>query len=206
MTNDELQVAYQQLLARRRAATRVGCAHLEDVQRVATARLQHERDAGVFDHVMACAACRSEYELLRATSQAARAVAPSALRRVWMPLAAAATALLAVTLYFRAPAAGTSGVRADDTTAVRVVAPSSVATGTAITVAWHPVAGADAYRVELLDTLGTALHSSVTSDSSLTVPAAVLPLGTEAVDWLVVARRADGNETRSPLVRVRVVP
>ncbi|MBL8961285.1 MAG: hypothetical protein JNJ98_15620 [Gemmatimonadetes bacterium] len=206
MTNDELQVAYQQLLARRPAASRVGCASLEDVQRVATAAVQQERDAGIFDHVMACAACRSEYELLRATSRAARAVAPSALRRVWMPLAAAATVLVAVTLYFRAPVVEPSGVRADDTTAVRLVAPESVAAGTAIAVAWHPVAGADAYRVELLDTLGVALHSTVTSDSTLMVPAAVLPPGTGAVDWLVVARRADGNETRSPLVRVRVVP
>ena len=206
MTNDELQVAYQQMVARRDPSARDGCASLEDLQRVATTRVQHERDAGIFDHVMACAACRSEYELLRATSQAARAAAPAATRRVWVPLAAAATALLAVTLYFRAPSPESTGVRADDTTAVRLVAPSSIAAGAAIAVSWQPVPGADAYRVELLDTVGVVLHSTVTSDSTLTVPASVLPGGTAAFDWLVVAMRADGNETRSSLVRVRVAP
>ncbi len=203
MTNEELQTAWQRRLAAR-GPERSGCTSPEDLLRIASAPVQDERDAGVFDHVMGCAACRSEYELLRST--AAPTARPVIRWTRWVPLAAAAVLVLAVGLPTLREPEAPPVVRSSDPGEIVMHGPVAARAGAALTLAWGPVAGADAYRVEVTDTLGVVLHTETTGDTMVVVRAEVLPAGSGAFDWLVVARRADGNERRSPLARVAVNP
>jgi hypothetical protein len=81
-----------------------------------------------------------------------------------------------------------------------------MARGDSLRLAWRPVGRAEAYRVELLALDGTPLYEAVTGDTSVTLAPSLLPAAAGAVEWLVVARRGDGNELRSPLHRVTVLP
>ena len=65
--------------------------------------------------------------------------------------------------------------------------------------------GAVSYEVELLDTAGVVIATAVTADTVFNPPADERAKLAKAriFDWFVAARRSDGNERRSDIVRVR---
>lgn len=71
---------------------------------------------------------------------------------------------------------------------------------------WRSAGSGVTYELQLLDTAGAAIASQVTSDTIYTPDAVTRERLNSAgvVDWFVSARRSDGNERRSPVVRVRV--
>ncbi|MEO8624603.1 MAG: hypothetical protein ABI625_26210, partial [bacterium] len=66
---------------------------------------------------------------------------------------------------------------------------------------------ASAYTIELLDTTNAVLVSRTTPDTTITLTDAELARvkAASTFDWMVTARRGDGNERRSALIRVRLI-
>lgn len=217
MDDDAIRRAYT-AAAVSRGADRSACPSA-DALRALAGETQHTDDAaGAFDHVMSCRPCQEEYELLRSILVAERQATARPVPWRLAPMALAASVVIAVALggvYARQRAVpdGEGAVRGGVSAthaggdAIVLVAPSSrIVRGDSLRLAWHPVAEADAYRVELLDTAGALVHSTVTGDTTVAFPPAMLPVSLAQFDWLVVARRADGSEQHSPLHRVTVAP
>lgn len=200
MNETTLREVYARVQAAR-GSDRRACPSPETIRDLAAAQSHDERSADAFDHVMGCAACVREYELLRSVAVAERKAQP--VRRVqWVPMALAASALLAVGLVatLNRPEQVMRGAAVDTDGTI------TVARGDSIRLVWNVVPGADAYRVELLDRTGVLLQDRTTSDTMVVFAPELVPLGVFDFDWLVVARRADGNEQRSPLRPLRVRP
>lgn len=226
MSEDSLRKAYQAHVATRRGSDRSACPppeQLETLARRAGGERRGEADAPTLEHVLACAHCRPEFELLRAVATGARGAEPPALatpltRRAPRPgarLALAATIFIAVALggeaYRRTSreAVVRGGGAADRDASVSIVSPTTNFTVQGDRrLTWHGVRGALAYEVELLDSTGTMFFTRAVQDTTLQLPdaavAIVQRLGT--FDWMVTARRSDENVRRSPVTRVRVTP
>ncbi|MGV3707888.1 MAG: hypothetical protein ACO1Q7_03535 [Gemmatimonas sp.] len=71
---------------------------------------------------------------------------------------------------------------------------------------WRSAGAGVTYEIQLLDTAGVVIASQVTSDTVYIPDVATRSrLDTAGVfDWFVSARRSDGNERRSAVLRVRV--
>jgi len=165
---------------------------------------------GTLDHVMSCADCRRDFDLLRTVERAGAAAGVAsrgASRRSWlMPAALAASLLLAVGVgrqLLRQPDDITRGGAAG---ALLLVQPGSeTAAGRPLTFVWRPVAGASRYELELLDSTGAVAASAVSADTSASPPVArTLPPG--EYRWWVRALLADSRTLRSPLRTLRLTP
>jgi hypothetical protein len=68
------------------------------------------------------------------------------------------------------------------------------------------VPNASAYTIELLDTASAVLVSRITPDTTISLSDDELARvkAASTFDWMVTARRGDGNERRSTLTRVRL--
>jgi hypothetical protein len=160
------------------------------------------------DHVMSCADCRRDFDLVRTVERAgteAGVAARGATRRSWfMPAALAASLLLAVGLgreLLRQPEDTTRGSAAG---ALVLVRPGSeVPAGQAVTFAWRPVPGANRYELELLDGTGAVAASAATADTSAS-PGAARTLPPGEYRWWVRAMLADSRTIRSPLRTLRL--
>ena len=156
------------------------------------------------DHVMSCADCRRDFDLLRTVERAGGAARPAA-RRSWiLPTALAATLLVAVGLgrSLRTPAEDTT--RGGHDSPVVLVAPGAEATaGDPVVFAWHPVVGARRYELELLDAGGSVAASAATTDTTAT-PSATPSLPPGEYRWWVRATAADARSVRSALRPLRL--
>jgi hypothetical protein len=162
------------------------------------------------DHVMGCADCRRDFDLLRTVEQAGAqsgaVPARSAGRRRWMiPAALAATLLLAVSVgrsLLAPPDDTTRG--GGDATVVLVTPGSEAAAGARLVFAWRPVAGASRYELELLDAGGGVVASTATTDTTAS-PAAAGALPPGDYRWWVRAITSDARSLRSALRPLRLV-
>ena len=128
-----------------------------------------------------------------------------------VPLALAASALLAVSLVVRGRGNdGPAGepMRGGASAAITAYPPrddESVA-GDSIQLAWRPLNGATRYVVEVLDAEGRAIVSDTTSDTTHVLrDLHELPAGGDH-RWWIRARDADGVQRSSPLTPLRVTP
>jgi len=162
------------------------------------------------DHVMSCAQCRRDFDLLRTIERAgaeAGVASGAAPRRGWfMPAALAASLLLAVGLgrqLLRQPDDTTRGGAAG---AVVLIQPGAeLAAGQPLTFIWRPVAGASRYQLELLGPGGAVAASAATADTSAS-PAATRGLPPGEYRWWVRALMVDSRTIRSPLRSLRLTP
>lgn len=218
-SNDALRKAYRDAVEKQKPVTRDACPTADELAELAELAERDAIDEGSLliarvEHVMSCASCRPEYELLRATNAASRQnnpieteAPPVAPRRLPYRKVGIAAALLI--------AAGIGGnmweqyqsrvVRTTDSSNVVLIFPKSETTGGA-SFAWGRVEGAASYHIEVLDTTGAVVVQETTSDTTFSLVASdsarVASLNT--FDWIVTARRIDGNERSSPLTRVRI--
>lgn len=150
-------------------------------------------------HLAVCVECRDEVvevsRILRTVPATRRAR-----RRVWIPAAAAAAAVLVLVWPRSAETPLTPVHREEAVTAT--VAPRPIApTGTvdsASRLVWTSVPYADRYRVRLFDSNGTVLWEHETPDTSGVIPASVSVRGGIAYFWKVESltgfdRRAASN-------------
>ncbi len=228
MSDEGLRRAYQRAVATRAPGERSACPAPEAI--LALVRREGEEDGrlALLDHVMACAECRSEFELLRAIERAgnkagvpevqapeavaavsgqdrpARVVGHIAWRR-WAPLLAAAAVVLVVALgpgrqlWQRAPEPVRGGVES-----FGLIAPAEAGSATSsVAFLWHSSPEAERYTLEVLTGGGAVVLSRTTTDTAATV---TLPANLAPGDyrWWVTATAPDGSTTRSGLRALRL--
>jgi hypothetical protein len=160
----------------------------------------------VLDHVMACPACRREFDLVRAVEGAGAAA--GAVRRgrpAWLlPTALAATVLVAVGLGEHALRSGEADVPRGGKADIELLQPGPQApAGATVTFAWRPVSGARRYELELLDSTGNLAAAAATSDTTAEPPAvAALPPG--AYRWWIRTTTMDARTLQSELRGLRL--
>jgi hypothetical protein len=191
MTDSELREIYTRALTSR-TTDRADCPAPEAIEALVARRGSEEERLATLDHVMSCAACTKEFELLRAIHAAEARERP---RRNITWLVAAAVLIVAGSL-----------------TLTRVQPPANPTRGGSIpsdiplvgtvnhALVWHPVPDAVRYDVEIVDQLGATVFSARTSDTTAAVPA---DLPNTSLNWWVRATLRDGSERRSAIVSLR---
>jgi hypothetical protein len=168
-----------------------------------------EARLATLDHVMSCAACRRDFDLLRAVERAGveSGAARAGSRRSWlMPAALAASVLLAVGVgrtVLRSSADETT--RGDGHGAVVLVQPGREArAGDALIFSWRGVPGVSRYEIELIDAGGGVVASAATTDTTVSSEATrALPPGDYR--WWVRATTPDARSLRSVIRPLRLV-
>jgi hypothetical protein len=161
------------------------------------------------DHVMSCADCRRDFDLLRAVERAGveSGAAGRSGRRAWlMPAALAASFLLAVGLGRTVlRSGGDDTTRGGDRGAVMLVQPGREArAGDAVTFSWRAVPGASRYEIELLNAGAGVVASAATTDTTISSEATrLLPPGDYR--WWVRATTPDARSLRSAIRPLRLV-
>ncbi|MFL5506460.1 MAG: hypothetical protein ACJ8AU_06230 [Gemmatimonadales bacterium] len=188
MNDDRLRQAYQAILQQRQPGPRESCPSPEELRALVERTDEEQARLARLDHVMGCASCRGEFELLRSAATAA------GVRRPWWRSAAlAATVLLSVALGVSLarqrpsvpePERGATGQ-------LRLIAPrgevDAAETGRFM---WSAVPGAFRYDIEVLTPDGEVLLAASTPDTAMAAPA--LERGI-ALRWWVRARLPDGE-------------
>lgn len=213
MTTEQLlRDAYQRAVDARRGDMRGDCVPAEALLDLVRRDGPEATRLATLDHVMACAPCREEFELLRSIERAGGAGIAEAVDRLrwrrYASIAAAASVVLAVAigpgrrLISRdAPPMRGGEVR------IETVAPAAGATVSDRTArfVWRAVPGAHRYVLELLDGGGMVALTRETTDTALTVtldPA--IPAGDYT--WWVRAATATGATPRSAARALSVRP
>jgi hypothetical protein len=212
MTEEALRAEYQRALDARQVGDRESCVAPEAMLAVLRRDGGEEQRLVVLDHVMGCAACRSEFELLRSLEQAGAATTerarPAGLRipaRVAVSLALAASVVLVVTVGQRLRGPEGSDVERGTTNGVTLLEPApEIEDGTSPTFAWKPVPGAQSYELEVLDDRGTVVWGAKTSNTSVTLSdPRLLPPG-KSYRWWVRATTPSGSQRASAVRSLRI--
>lgn len=162
------------------------------------------------DHVMSCAECRRDFDLLRAVERAGveSGATPGRAsgRRSWfMPAALAASVLLAVGVGRTILRSGGDDPTRGGGDAVELMHPGPEApAGDSLTFSWHAVPGASRYELELLDAGGGVAASAATTDTSAS-PASARALPPGDYRWWVRATTSDARSLRSALRPLRLI-
>ncbi len=218
MTDDMLRRTYATLLAGRPMAGRAGCVSPEALLALVERRGAEPERLSTLDHVMACSACRRDFEVLRAIAVAgaelgdmavgstrSRAMAPGLRLAASVALVVAAGGA-ALVLARRggdtAPLRG--GTRGDG---ISAIAPAGeVPIERARTMVWHGTRGASTYLVEVVTLSGDSIVAAATGDTVLSLPSSVtLEAGREYL-WTVRVRLRDGSQLTAPPLRFRITP
>ena len=155
------------------------------------------------DHVMACATCQRELDLIRASVSAADVPRP----RTWFRPPVFATMAIAAALVIAAGIKVFIASSGDIESGRALRGGAAVATyparwaPTGVTLSWHPTADASSYRVELIDESGAALVDSIVRDTSIVV-ADSLARGRRGLSWSVTATLGDGSTVASNPTRL----
>ena len=177
---------------------------------LALVRREGSEDArlATLNHVMSCADCRAEFDLLRSIELAGAEAGAEARpgRRGWLvPAVLAASVLLAVVIGRLAlPTAPESEVvRSGSDGGVTLIAPPPESSaGSPMLFAWHPVPGAARYRLEVLTSDGEVALEAETPDTAITLQGAA-GLAPGDYKWWVGASSA-GTAARSALRPLRL--
>jgi len=159
------------------------------------------------EHLGSCASCRAEFELLRATHTAAQRLTPTTWRMRGFGLAAAAVALVAVTLSVYRSAAPHIGASAPDrgsahqatSHTIALVAPFGPTSSTGPRFVWRAAPTTGMYHLEVLDDSGAVALRADTPDTTF----AALPLAPDrSYRWWVQAP-VNGEPWRSEFGEIR---
>ena len=198
-TDQQLQDAYRDLLRQRRR-DRAGCPLPEVLVGLIEQRGSEAERLATLDHVMSCAGCRADFDLMR-TVAAGQAVPVRPGR--WPLAAAAAVALLmSGSLLFAALRARNSreDVVRGAADGVELVSPLGDAHDRPVTFTWRKAPGPARYSLEVFTAAGDAVYATDVTDTSVVLPASVSLQAGTTYHWWVLVRTADGAEVRSPPV------
>ena len=205
LNDEQLRLAYRASLEAR--AHDVRRAHPEPEALVAVAERSGSEAVRleVLDHVMSCAACRQEFDLIRASL----AAAGMPRQRTWYRSPAVGLMAIAATLLLVA------GVRlflasGDIETGPRLRGGAAVSTypvrwlpAGAAGLAWHPVTDASSYRLEVIDEAGAAVVDSTMRDTTFVLFDSTAR-NRRGLTWTVTATLGDGSTVSS--LPIRLVP
>jgi len=201
MTERRLQELYQRAVASG-AALRGSHLPPERLQALVDGALSEEDRATAFDHVMTCPDCRAGYDLLTTLSRAR----PPEPRRYLVPLALAATAILAVGVLTRDRWIGDDPTRGSGAAPVLVGPTGAVVASDAARFVWRPGAGAVQYQLEVLDPRGGVVHTALTTDTTYALPAEVRLGADIEYQWVVTGETKSGARTPSVVGRFQLRP
>jgi hypothetical protein len=203
--DDRLRLAYNASIDARAVAP---VSHPEPEALVAVAERSGSEAVRleVLDHVMACAACRQELDLIRASLSAAEMPR----QRTWLRSPAVGLMALAAMLLLVAGVKLFTARGTDVDAGPRLRGGSREATYPAqwrssgdVALAWHPVADAASYRLEVIDEAGAAVVDSTMRDTTVVV-ADSLVRNRRGLSWSVTTTLGDGSSVSS--LPVRLVP
>lgn len=203
MNDDTLRTLHEQLVARRDPADRARCPEPDDLLAIAERRLAEARRLVVLEHVVGCAACRNELDLLRTVVDAGGDLTP-AHRAPWLALAAAIVLMVGAGTLWRLANREEPVVRGADAGAVLIAPGAGDALDAPPVLTWHRIDGARDYRVEVLGAGGALIVALETADTTVSLAGRTdLPPGAE-YSWWVRARLTQGGERRSEIGRFRM--
>lgn len=196
---------------------RKGCPEPEAMLALVRGAGDEGQRLGTLDHVMACAECSREFELLRAIDRAtgddASGVVPPLTRvtpmrpraswRRYAPLAIAATILVAVGVNLADRDGGRDVMRGEQATVALVGPPDEVRAGVPVEFAWRRNPDALRYDLEVLDATGNVKYAATTADTTATASGVTLPPGDYR--WWVRASTRTGDQRASEMRRLRVL-
>ena len=210
---ERLQRLYAGRVAARGPAHGAACVAPEAILAVVRREGPEEERLATLEHVMSCAACHREYEWLAAVDQAAEeagwgtgAGRPTWWRRAPLALAATLAAAVGLGLLVQGRLRGTPDTVRGDSGAIALIAPAAgTAPAGALTFAWHPLAGASGYVLEVLRPDGAVALADTLADTTATLadPARVLP---DADYRWWVRELSDGAEPRGSGLRTLRLP
>jgi hypothetical protein len=206
--NEEDLVRLYQRGTTRRDPTREGCVPPEALLDVVEQRGPEATRLQIINHAMACADCREELELLRAT----RIVRDrTRLPRFGFALAASLVLVAGLSFYtFGRQRAGSSLDDADGVTRSGADDVQLITTGAisrqAPNLVWRSASGATSYAVELRREDGTVVTRATTTDTVFAVPDSVRAGPGSDAYWAVTARLSDGTSLTSSARRIRLTP
>lgn len=210
MSDERLRELYATAMRGRAAGP--GGAHAAPEALAALVRREGAEEArlATLDHVMSCAGCRRDFELLSAVERAgleSGAAGRAGARRSWfMPAALAASLLVAIGLGRTLTRPTDDATRGGGGSAIVLLQPAAEAvSGDSPIFAWRPVPGASRYELELLDAGGSVAASARTADTTAS-PAAVRALPPGEYRWWVRAATSDGRPLRSALRALVLTP
>ena len=209
MTDDtRLREAYDELVSARSRPDRSACPAPEALLRLAEREGDERARMVTLDHVLQCAWCRPELDLLRAGMDAASTVTGSASRdarraRAFplraLAMAAGIVAIVGVGLVARDGDDQSPGTLRG-TSALMLATPERRADG-ALVLRWSRPSDAARYRVELFTPSGVTVAETVVTDTTYVLPATASG-ASGPLQWMVTAIRADGAERSSPMGRI----
>jgi hypothetical protein len=205
MSEARLQELYAQALARRTGPAE-DCVPPEELLALVRQQGDEARRLQTLDHVMGCAACHREFELLRALETAGggsrEPVTVRSISRRILHLALAASVLLAISVGLMVRNRESDVPRGGGSALVLLTPAAEVAPAQPVTFSWRPFPGTQRYRLELLDRNGAAVFSQLTPDTSLTLPPELLPPGSSYRWW--VRDATPGSPIASSLRALRI--
>jgi hypothetical protein len=177
VNEQELRAIYGGILASRAPGRHSACPEPEAILALVRREGPEETRLATLDHVMSCADCRSEFDLVRSIELAgANAGAAARPGRRWMaPLALAASVLLAIVVgrYALPRATDSDVVRSGGEERLTLLAPPpEAAVGSPLLFAWHPIAGAGRYRIEVMNAGGEVVLEAETADTAIVLQSA----------------------------------
>lgn len=211
MSDDtRLRHAYERLVAEPRAEARAACPSGEALLAVVERAGAEEARLLTMEHVMQCAACRRDLELLGAALTAATeagahrpadtVVRPIRERRQFPMRALAAAAGIVFVI-----GVGVIGRRGDDGTGtprfrstgrprLTLVDPVTAADGSVL-LQWRSVPNTVHYRIEVFDAAGRTMTTATVSDTTFTLGAS--PARGDSLRYVITAVQADAGEVTS---------
>lgn len=204
MNDQQLRAIYSGSMTSRQGSRQSACPDPDAILALVRREGSEETRLATLDHVMSCADCRSEFDLVRSIELAgAEAGAIARPGRRWMaPLALAASVLLAVVIgrYALPGAPERDVVRSGEKDRLTLLAPPTEATtGSPILFAWHPIEGAGRYRLEVMNAGGEVVLEAETADTAIVLQSAVDLEPGEYQWWVGATAPADARSALRPL-------
>jgi hypothetical protein len=204
MNDQQLREIYAGVMASRPRSASSACPDPEAILALVRREGPEETRLATLDHVMSCADCRSEFDLIRSIELAgADAGAVARPGRRWMaPLALAASVLLAVVIgrYALPGTPERDVVRSGEKDRLTLLAPpTEAATGSPILFVWHPIEGAGRYRLEVMNAGGEVVLEAETADTAIVLQSAADLEPGEYQWWVGATAPADARSALRPL-------
>lgn len=188
---------YTRRRAQRRASAGAATVPVETVHALATGSYIGSDREALVDAVLADEGMRAEFLFFRDTSRGRPARGHSVFR-LGVPLALAASVVVAIALSTRTGGEDAGPLRGGDT-AIVALTPGVSAPAGPITFAWRPVAGAVGYELEVTRDDGTSVVSERVADTTVT---AMIPASAGSLQWWITVRYDDGRRQRSEVHRL----
>jgi hypothetical protein len=204
VNDEQLREIYRSVMMSRSQGRHSACPQPEALLDLVRHEGSEQSRFAILDHAMSCADCRSEFDLLRSI-ELAGAEGRGAARpgRRWMaPLALAASVLLAVVVgrYVLPGTPERDVVRSGaDGGVTQLAPPSEATTGSPLLFAWHPIAGAGRYRLEVMNAAGEVVLEAETADTAIVLQSAADLEPGEYQWWVGATAPADTRSSLRPL-------